>query len=45
MRAMKEIELRGDFQGVVKFNSAQRNTIDSMFVGLQGRADTSQMCF
>lgn len=36
VRALKEIELSGNFQGVLKCNSAQRNTIDSMFVDIQG---------
>lgn len=45
VRALKEIELSGNFQGILKCNSAQRNTIDSMFIDLQGWVDTCQVCF
>lgn len=34
VRALKEIELSGNFQGILKCNSAQRNTIDSMVIDL-----------
>lgn len=45
VRTLKEIELSGNFQGILKCNSAQRNTIDSMFIDLQGWVDTCQVCF